>query len=752
MRYSFVVDQSIGPGKFWHTMIVRVSPAFFMVNSTNQTIHYALGTNRQEGKIDRRSKIPFHFPKETSKDNFDLSVGCTYGLSVPLSLMKRGFFQVGFSADRLQSTAYLNVEIALHGEITNVVISEPEKALYKFKNDTQYTVHISASSGVVDSYKTVDWFWLSPQSEHNIQFNFALENWESDSIKLDFLKLAKTKRCKGKDKEDISITVVGEGFTKCVHCFVVTDESESDTCMIQFFTLSMRINKLEISVINDLAIEMFNVVMSTINLLLSAGHNEESLRVTVQAFQVDNQLPNSDSVTLYLQPGNKDHVINLRAISDISSSLQSFKLLKLDILPIYVSVDLDLLFHLLHYVFWLLEVVGDEQNEETQKLLEGEVPDFFSFLEKDSNSVILYFQNFHISSLKIGFTFRNTHNITEKEQENLNTKAFYTWFDISQYAKLSVEGVSLSVKQMEKRHLFSTPDQFGEILQKEYQRQVLFQIGKILAGQLASLVTGKSESPALRIRPARYIDQSGVLLPFEEVKMQSMLNFIENGKYRFHKFILFSEVVYNHTLNNNQFILVTDQSLLLLFSKAQSQQQDQQHDSDKEKEMSLHQEIRLYTLHPSLGKTTNILEMSYYKESEVSWNLFSLQLKFPNQATVEQFHSLLLPAATTNLSFRTVIGVPRGGPVTKSAELIYYEKHSKGPLKINHVCKIHNGILSFKNLNFVLSESHVKIDVDHPGRWFLVKSKGEVEGFKCKNLREAASWVEACVMAGASQI
>jgi len=128
-----------------------------------------------------KSKLPLHFPIKSSEDNFVLSVGNDNGFSVPLFLAKPGYFQVGFKANKLGDIAHVNVEIGLHGQVTYVVLSHPDSALFQFHNDTPYNVEIESASRrtknveKIPAHRKANWYFLSPQSTLEIQFKVVFK-------------------------------------------------------------------------------------------------------------------------------------------------------------------------------------------------------------------------------------------------------------------------------------------------------------------------------------------------------------------------------------------------------------------------------------------------------------------------------------------------------------------------------------------------------------------------------------------------
>lgn len=90
---------------------------------------------------------------------------------------------MSFFGDVLKTTAYANVEIGLHNNITYIVISEPEKSLFVFENKTKYSAILeeagrltgitkSKKGKVVPAETAANVFWLSPQADSmKLQFH-----------------------------------------------------------------------------------------------------------------------------------------------------------------------------------------------------------------------------------------------------------------------------------------------------------------------------------------------------------------------------------------------------------------------------------------------------------------------------------------------------------------------------------------------------------------------------------------------------
>lgn len=81
----------------------------------------------------------------------------------------------------------------------------------------------------------------------------------------------------------------------------------------------MTVPRVEVSIINKLPMELFNIVLGTINLKTVDTTVTQSIRVSLAELQVDNQLPGADGVVLYMKPNEGQNVVEIDLIVDTSS-------------------------------------------------------------------------------------------------------------------------------------------------------------------------------------------------------------------------------------------------------------------------------------------------------------------------------------------------------------------------------------------------------------------------------------------------
>eukprot|EP01127_Copromyxa_protea_P018185 TRINITY_DN5658_c0_g1_i2.p1 TRINITY_DN5658_c0_g1~~TRINITY_DN5658_c0_g1_i2.p1 ORF type:complete len:1914 (+),score=434.92 TRINITY_DN5658_c0_g1_i2:729-5744(+) len=755
-RYSFIVEKSLGPGKFWRTSVIRIYPAYFLINLTGHEIVYRAGSTDHVGTMEKKSKIPLHFPRETSKDNFSLSLGCNAGLSVPLDLNQKGYFQVEFAADRLQTKVYLNVEIAPHGQVTYVVIQEPDNALYKFENQTPHVVTLWSSADKSETWtvnpdQTIDLFWKSPQSDMRILFEFKdKDGWSSETAKVDFLNLRDTKEYKGRDKSKISVTVLGSGFTKKVVCSRKKDLEQEKTETVPFMHFSLAVPRVEVSIINTIPMELLNIVIGDVRVSLIDTLEYYEIRAQVGLLQIDNQLPGSDGTMVYFKRKGNEDVCDVSLSVDTGDQklgLTSFKKFKAKLSPIIVSVDLNLIMYLLDYGFWLLDVSGVKNFMEAQvTLLAGEQPELLTYKEAAfEKSVVVYIQEFLISALKVGFTFRTNLSLGDRELATLNEKAIGITSTIAHYARMSIEGVSISVREVSKVHLFNTPNQLAENLGAEYLTQVLFQVFKIVAGQIVSKVAMKKTKDIQTSRPTRFFDGTGVIFPFVASEARSMMATLEDGKYTKQELRLFE-------ITNQGAVLITNNLLLDLIPAPTGE------GISKSSVWSVKLEVFLKALHSVSMSSTTSISLVYYSddyEGENHVKISNLTLSFDDEEKTRKCFEVLDQQAKIDLdqvTNPTKIKIPSylEYKKNKQGDINIIQKSSKGYSTSQVNVKIVDQTLFVNKKQFNLPELHVAVagQETRPGSWLFYNRENVLE-FQCPSEKEAQEWVLACALGGA---
>jgi len=185
--HTFLVTETRGPADLWRTSIIRIFPFYLLVNNTDATYRYRLGSS-EDGEIMElkpRSKVPLTFPHYhhneqlhiRSHTDWSLSIG-SYGLCKPLSVLQKGYYQVKFLGDKLRTVTYADVEISIRNDMCYIVVKEPRRALFFFNNCTPFPM-IPDSRCLAESenkklnqyikpYQAASLYWDSPQEELEI--------------------------------------------------------------------------------------------------------------------------------------------------------------------------------------------------------------------------------------------------------------------------------------------------------------------------------------------------------------------------------------------------------------------------------------------------------------------------------------------------------------------------------------------------------------------------------------------------------
>eukprot|EP01126_Amoeba_proteus_P024679 TRINITY_DN2479_c0_g2_i1.p1 TRINITY_DN2479_c0_g2~~TRINITY_DN2479_c0_g2_i1.p1 ORF type:complete len:398 (+),score=67.93 TRINITY_DN2479_c0_g2_i1:358-1551(+) len=237
--------------------------------------------------------------------------------------------------------------------------------------------------------------------------------WESSAITINFNKL-KEKKVRGeKGNQIIDVKVVGEGFTKNLICRLrKEDENEELMKSTPFLTLFCHMKSLACCVIDNKPQELLNFSITDIVLKTTSWIGEQEILFQVKDYQLDNQLNYSiHPAMVFSKQDTRNNFLQFRLVLDTSTLfVNSFKVLTLELQPVFVSIDVNVFQYLLGYVLWLVDTVGGKYFvEEQKKLLKGEVPKLLVYGRRQERSAVLYFQHFELSALKVCFPSRNLH-------------------------------------------------------------------------------------------------------------------------------------------------------------------------------------------------------------------------------------------------------------------------------------------------------------------------------------------------------
>eukprot|EP01126_Amoeba_proteus_P024678 TRINITY_DN2479_c0_g1_i8.p1 TRINITY_DN2479_c0_g1~~TRINITY_DN2479_c0_g1_i8.p1 ORF type:complete len:170 (-),score=23.53 TRINITY_DN2479_c0_g1_i8:636-1145(-) len=136
-----------------------------------------------------------------------------------------------------------------------------------------------------------------------------------------------------------------------------------------FLTLFCHMKSLACCVIDNKPQELLNFSITDIVLKTTSWIGEQEILFQVKDYQLDNQLNYSiHPAMVFSKQDTRNNFLQFRLVLDTSTLfVNSFKVLTLELQPVFVSIDVNVFQYLLGYVLWLVDTVGGKYFVEEQK-------------------------------------------------------------------------------------------------------------------------------------------------------------------------------------------------------------------------------------------------------------------------------------------------------------------------------------------------------------------------------------------------
>jgi len=479
-RYNLAVTVKIGPEKFCRSSIVRIYPAYILINNSNRPIIFTQFSDKSSKPqfLSPQSQVPITWTNPNLPSLISLSLtengfnpqftGWTEGID-PQAL---GLYQFKLK-DRDE---VVNIEIKIVDGIKYIVVGEIEHSdkispYFKLRNNTEFTAVLSEKDKHIRIAPKSEgnWLWQNPQqSEKILKLKFLLDGKESKEKSINFHQIKHTNI--STPQGEVRIQVTAEGVCRVIDCSIRSSKTKSEELDEKSNTISLSIPSIGISLIDHTPQELLYIYIGKPFVFVKSSPVAWSLHFIIQEFQVDNQLLTTP-YPIFVYPPKVEHhsFLNIEIVKDIRfSTVDCYRLFSLCLQEMEIAIDKGLLLRILDwwsYVSTMLTKLTGNTN--TVKLLEGETFPLTQINPKIIQTTsLVYFQTFQIWSLWVKLTFSVISNEDPKRQ---------MWEDTSLdlFRKVvsfipAVSGVPLRIEGLLWVDLFTRQDQLMNLLMSHY--------------------------------------------------------------------------------------------------------------------------------------------------------------------------------------------------------------------------------------------------------------------------------------------
>lgn len=467
-QYGFGVRVKPAPGRFWRTKLVRIVPAFVLVNKSQRVLKY-----RQDGQQGRgfilnpNQQVPFHWPVIASSSASSNSNSTSEGPKARLAISTEtqpdlwspsfaldiaGGFQVRLRNEFSEASeeATLDVIIKSIEGTTFVVFAEQSGELenskaivvsYELQNKTRYDLSVKQKDSdftmELPGNTTLPFCWDVPQVlEPRLHLRLTSDPIRHAPADLSLDVIARFPEIPfyvAADGTRLNLEVQAQGPKKVLIIKDATapalkqtqpssssnvDLEREDVDMLGFELETKRVITMHckvslkgigVSVIDATPQELLYFTLQTLFADWQVSNVDQRAEVKIGMAQLDNQLYLSPlPIALYSTPNLEKAFFHATMVRDTTvTAVQFFKYFALQVQEIELAIHEVFLYRLLSFTKFLTDYLYSKSEEEAlQKLLLQTDSDIPKLKDEDlAASDMYYFELFHLNPIKVLVTF-----------------------------------------------------------------------------------------------------------------------------------------------------------------------------------------------------------------------------------------------------------------------------------------------------------------------------------------------------------
>jgi len=526
VQYRIGVSIELLSERYFRTKVITFRPRYIIVNRTNREIYYTQVGSNFAHLLKHKQSLPFHWLNRDETQKLSITLSPHHTWSGGFAIDEIGEFAIKIRSKSCldvtesENTAELNygstylarVEIQLHAATFFVILKKQADRVppYQLENYTDMEIHYyqkihGAEPQTLSPHTSVPYTWDNASGVHKLVI---------DIPKIHYQKIMKMDKIKSNKSEEITVTfdgkeityvgqVIAKGPTRILRIFKQEDaennqelklkERESDLDPTVTFQLFLKFKGIGISLIDSKPQEILYGLFSGLQMEYANSERHQSYEMTLDDFQIDNQLSNATFPVLLSQAKHKDeHAQYLEnKCLHLSVILSNF----------YQSISY------FHYVSFLLQ----ELNLRVDDAVVNTFLDFFgweigaihesNFRSKNEDLMIepgetfrkIYIALLHINPLKCNVTLSYTESEEEDQQSNKRNHV-KNYLSTVRATVSNIENAPISLQSLLLENIFNTRPELVGRISKHYYQQILWDIHKIigsfdLIGNPVNLVT-----------------------------------------------------------------------------------------------------------------------------------------------------------------------------------------------------------------------------------------------------------------------
>ncbi|ORX52050.1 hypothetical protein DM01DRAFT_1408497 [Hesseltinella vesiculosa] len=256
--------------------------------------------------------------------------------------------------------------------------------------------------------------------------------------------------------------------------------------LVDNYTIRLNLQGIGLSIINQRSQEVLYASIKGVDIKFTDSNLYQSVRVSIQWLQIDNQLFSSVYPILFFPsnlpkhrgPDSNVHPtfhLALDKVKDTSHGVQYFKLFSVLLQEMTFEMDEDLLYS-------LMEFAQFDTKGETHR---GSVLDESLFVAKvqspaeDDTQALLYFEEFCIQPMRLNLSFVRTTRVSTEDTETNNSPLRYL-FNVLTMTIGNVNDAPLKLNALMVENLRASSQDLSSRIMLHYQDQVVYQIHKVV--------------------------------------------------------------------------------------------------------------------------------------------------------------------------------------------------------------------------------------------------------------------------------